>query len=611
MRFFICTLLAIIALGKTPDALPSGKEFLKSKEHAKTEVRHEIRVGTPLPPTNLKLSERAVGSSSTGNCKEIYLYDDPCPGFNPNAHSLSAGEVYDFVVDGVAFNNFVPWYQRGCFLYEYDESGNYRRFNLMKVDSFTMIETPCDYDTTTAAEKAVGSGCPNLQIYGENCPGFDPNTHQLSWGERYDFSINGKDYKDTYPYYQSGCFLVLWDDNASNKREHTWVNLMSLDSFEMTYTECDYQNEQETQVGERAVGDGCLTIDQQSDSCAGFNPATHLFSASERYDFVVNGQDYKDTYPWYQRGCFLILWDDNAGVNNGKYHKWVNIKNLDSYTLTYTTCEEDAETQVGIPYGAAADDARETSVGYDGDCTFLDLYGEYCPGFNPSSSQLSADEAYDFVFNGVTYTDRYPWYQSGCFISLYNSDAKRNKEHLWVNVLNLDSVTMTWSACRNDDAKSTFGGNRCDVIDLQDSHCPGFDPTSSFLMSSERYDFVVNHKDYENTYPWFQSGCFLVLHDDNVESKVAKKHITVSIMALESYKMVYSPCEYDAEAQVGLPRPPAAAGTYEVIDSGLNKSLIDVFAIIGVLVVIYTGAQSIYKKYASVVNSEFTRIEEC
>jgi len=610
MRFFICTLLAIIALGKTPDALPSGKEFLKSKEHAKTEVRHEIRVGTPLPPTNLKLSERAVGSSSTGNCKEIYLYDDPCPGFNPNAHSLSAGEVYDFVVDGVAFNNFVPWYQRGCFLYEYDESGNYRRFNLMKVDSFTMIETPCYYETTTVEEKAVGGGCPDLEIFAEYCPGFDPDTHRLSWGERYDFSINGKDYKDTYPYFQSGCFLVLWNDNASNKREHTWVNMMNLDSFELTYTECDYDTEQETQVGERAVGGlKCDNIDIKIDSCPGFNPAAHMLSAAERYDFSVNGKDYKDTYPWYQMGCFLVLWNDDASEHPGKYHKWVNIKNLDSYTMTYTPC--DYETQVGIPYGASANDAKETGVGYNGDCVPIYQYGEYCPGFNPSSSQLSADEAYDFVFNGVTYTDRYPWYQSGCFISLYNSDAKRNKEHLWVNVLNLDSVTMTWSACRNDDAKSTFGGNRCDVIDLQDSHCPGFDPTSSFLMSSERYDFVVNHKDYENTYPWFQSGCFLVLHDDNVESKVAKKHITVSIMALESYKMVYSPCEYDAEAQVGLPRPPAAAGTYEVIDSGLNKSLIDVFAIIGVLVVIYTGAQSIYKKYASVVNSEFTRIEEC
>jgi len=581
---------------------------------AQTEVRHAIQLGAPLPPTNLKLSERAVGQADgvTGDCKEIYQYDDPCPGFNPTSHSMSIHDMYDVIVDGVEFKNFKPWYQKGCFLYEYDESGNYRRFNLMKVDSFTMIETPCYYETTTAEEKAVG-GCPDVEIYAEHCPGFDPATHRLSWGERYDFSINGKDYKDTYPYFQSGCFLVLWNDNASNKKEHIWVNMMSLDSFELTYTDCDYEIEQETQVGERAVGQGvkCENINQDSDSCPGFNPDAHTFSARERYDFLVNGKDYKDTYPWYQSGCFLVLWDDNASKNVGKYHKWVNIKNLDSYTMTYTPCDYSAETQVGIPYGASADDAREKSVGYNGDCVPIYQYGEYCPGFNPSSSQLSADEAYDFVFNGVTYTDRYPWYQSGCFISLYNSDAKRNKEHLWVNVLNLDSVTMTWSACRNDDAKSTFGGNRCDVIDLQDSHCPGFDPTSSFLMSSERYDFVVNHKDYENTYPWFQSGCFLVLHDDNVESKVAKKHITVSIMALESYKMVYSPCEYDAEAQVGLPRPPAAAGTYEVIDSGLNKSLIDVFAIIGVLVVIYTGAQSIYKKYASVVNSEFTRIEEC
>jgi len=607
MRFFICTLLAIIALGKTPDALPSGKEFLKSKEHAKTEVRHEIRVGTPLPPTNLKLSERAVGSSSTGNCKEIYLYDDPCPGFNPNAHSLSAGEVYDFVVDGVAFNNFVPWYQRGCFLYEYDESGNYRRFNLMKVDSFTMIETPCYYETTTVEEKAVGGGCPDLEIFAEYCPGFDPDTHRLSWGERYDFSINGKDYKDTYPYFQSGCFLVLWNDNASNKREHTWVNLMSLDSFEMTYTDCDYTSSQENQVGERAVGQGkCDSINQASDPCPGFNPEAHLFSASERYDFSVNGKDYKDTYPWYQSGCFLVLWDDNAEINDGKYHKWVNIKNLDSYTLTYTQCDYDAETQVGIPHGAAAD---ETSVG-DTKCDPVDQYGEYCPGFNPSSSQLIQAESYDFVINGVKYTNKYPWYQSGCFLSLYNSDAKNNKEHLWVNVQNLDSFTMTYSPCDNDDAKSTIGGSGCDLIDISDTYCPGFNPTSSHLKSSERYDFVVNHKFYENTYPWFQSGCFLILYDDNAGSTVGKEHPRISIMALESYKMVYTPCEYDVETQVALPRPPAATGTYEVIDSGLNKSLITVFAIIGVLVVIYTGAQSIYKKFASVDNSEFTRIQE-
>jgi len=614
MRFFICTLLAIIALGKTPDALPSGKEFLKSKEHAKTEVRHEIRVGTPLPPTNLKLSERAVGSSLTGNCNRIELFDDPCPGFDPSSHGLSAGEVYDFIVDGVALKNFVPWYQRGCFLYEWDESGNYRRFNLMKVDSFTMIETPCDYDTTTAAEKAVGSGCPNLQIYGENCPGFDPNTHQLSWGERYDFSINGKDYKDTYPYYQSGCFLVLWDDNASNKREHTWVNLMSLDSFEMTYTECDYQNEQETQVGERAVGDGCLTIDQQSDSCAGFNPATHLFSASERYDFVVNGQDYKDTYPWYQRGCFLILWDDNAGVNNGKYHKWVNIKNLDSYTLTYTTCEEDAETQVGIPYGAAADDARETSVGYNGDCRSVNIFGEDCPGFNPSSSQLSSEEAYDFVINGVKYTDKYPWYQSGCFLSLYNSDAKNNKEHLWVNVQNLDSFTMTWSPCKYDEAKSTFGDDRCETIDISDSYCPGFNPSSSRLINGERYDFVVNHMVYENTYAWFQSGCFLVLHDDNAGSTLEKKHPRISIMALESFKMVDSPCDYDAETQVGLPLPPASSSSANAREAnqviGTTENAVLMFAAIGITSIIYYGLKGAHKLLFT--TNEFQKIEnEC
>merc|ERR1712126_50099 len=124
-----------------------------------------------------------------------------------------------------------------------------------------------------------------------------------------------------------------------------------------------------------------------------------------------------------------------------------------------------------------------------------------------------------------------------------------------------------------------------------------------------RYDFVVNHKNYDNTYPWFQSGCFLVLYDENAGSKVGKKHPRISIMALESYKMVYTPCKYDAETQLGLPRPLAAAGTYEIIDRGLNKRLITGFAIIGVLVVIYTGAQSIYKKYASILNSEFTRVE--
>merc|ERR1719204_919691 len=101
------------------------------------------------------------------------------------------------------------------------------------------------------------------------------------------------------------------------------------------------------------------------------------------------------------------------------------------------------------------------------------------------------------------------------------------KEHLWVNIYNLDSFKMTQSTCYPFDAakETRLGkpqspptgsseqavGSLCERIEIYDKYCPGYNPTSTSFSKDENYDFVVNGQAYDDRVPWFQRGCFLVL----------------------------------------------------------------------------------------------------